>query len=237
MLHNYLGAYRFTYNAAVALWNDPAECERLFTVKRPDLQEIRKHVLISSVQNHPWLQATPYNLRELALRELAAALKVAKVLHPDGNFKMSFKSLKKSSRLTVPLGQRCVFLDDEGVWIFPKTASTAGRIPFSLEQGLLDQIREAKQPGAKGFNPQRDTKLVYDRGKRSFHLCVVLERQKPWAQSGENQATSEPRIIALDPEVRTLLDISDTRGSQRLCRLAHGIDKLRARIDQVGTRA
>ena len=53
VLIDYLGAYRFTYNAAVALWNDPAECERLFTVKRPDLQEIRKHVLVSSVQENP----------------------------------------------------------------------------------------------------------------------------------------------------------------------------------------
>ena len=237
VLFDYLSAYRFTYNAA--LYND--------RVRDCSLSICRKSESMSSVLENPWLQASPYNLRELALRELAAALKVAKILHPDGHFQMSFKSLKKSRRLTVPMGKRCVFLEDEGVCIFPKTASTAGRIPWSLEPGLLEKIQEALPSGTHGFHPQRDVKLVYDRGKQSFHLCAVLERQKPWAQGGENQATSEPRIIALDPGVRTfltgyspsgeLLEISDTRGIQRLCRLAHGIDKLRARIDHVKTRA
>ena len=66
-----------------------------------------------------WVKDVPYNLRELAPREYAAAVKVSRTLHPDNGFEMSFKSSKRDRVQTVPLGERCVFLSTDGVKIFP----------------------------------------------------------------------------------------------------------------------
>ena len=56
---------------------------------------------------------------------------------------------------------------------FPRE-STADRIPWSLEPGLLEKIQEAQPSGAHGFHPHRDVKLVYDRGKQFFHLIFAF---------------------------------------------------------------
>ncbi len=70
---------------------------------------------------------------------------------------------------------------------------------------------------------------------KKHHLYVV--QKQTWAEKmsddskgGENQTTA--RVIALDPGVSTFLT-----GFNRLCRLAHGIDKVNRKIDDVSTRS
>ena len=251
-LRNYLDAYRFTYNATVALHNDKEKCLEIFDVRNPPATDLAKHVVDSTLEKNPWLKNTPRNLRYEAPREFDKALKLARELQHGGRFQMKFKSLKRSSSLSVPLGQRCVFIDNKGVKIFP-TANGCGQIKHQAQASLVSALYKqasAKRPeetkvGKNGFKPAYECKLVYHRFTGKFFLHFVLERPKKWAKPmappSENQAGA--RIIALDPGVRTFLTgyspsgevveiapSSGGKGIQRLCRIAGGVDKIRSKL-------
>ena len=106
--------------------------------------------------------------------------------------------------------------------------------------------------GKYGFQPGHDCKLVYHRFTGKFFLHFVLERPQIWTrnitQPSENQAG--PKIIALDPGVRTFLTgycpdgevveftPSDSgSGIQKLCRVAAGIDNIQRKISDPQTKA
>lgn len=238
MLHKWMGTYRYSYNSIVALHQDQDRCQELFGVRVPPDQDVRKHVMDSTPI---WGKETPYNLRELAPREFTNARKVARKLHPNGDFEMSFKSLRRSRRQTVPLGDRCLVFSPEGVKIFQKTGGL-GQVEWKLRGDEWQAVEGCLDVHG---HPPSTCKLVFDRGKRTFELHIPIPARKEWVQRLENQEKLTHDVIALDPGVRTFQTGYSPSGvtlefgnqdAQRLCRLANHIDKLSAKIVDPATR-
>jgi hypothetical protein len=109
--------------------------------------------------------------------------------------------------------------------------------------------------------PPAECKLVYDRGRRRFSLHVPLPRAALWHSPSEppprvlfrrenrertNVAESSPRVVMLDPGVRTFLTGYSPSGevfevaagaSKHLCDLAARLDKVSKDMDAESTRA
>ena len=166
-----------------------------------------------ALQTNPWAAETPYDVRDEALRDLLKAYDsnfAAKRPH----FTMRFRSKKADAEAIVVHAKHWVH--KRGVYAF------------------LARMRAAEPlPDALGY----DARLVRKRYGR-YYLCVPLPApaHAP-AISGENQAR-EPRVVALDPGVRTFLTAYDPAGDaheigkgdvSRLHRLAHAADDLQSR--------
>ena len=243
MLRSYMGAFRFVYNQVVATHKDKEFCKTVFGVRNPPSQDVREHIMkkITDDVKLAWVKNVPYNLRELAPREYDAAVKTSKVLHPDGEFEMSFKSIKKSRVQTIPLGSRCLFFSPDGIKLFPSV--NRDKIPFKCKKQCpqIEALCASNNPkSTNGVNPDSACKLVYDRGQRSYEIHVPMKRRQYWTKP-ENQRLAEPRVIALDPGVRTFLTGYSPNGlttefaagdAGRLGRLSAVVDKLSAEIDK-----
>ena len=97
-LRSYMGAYRYTYNEIVSIYKDPERCQAIFGTKKPPSTQDARETVMKKVSETPalaWVKEVPYNLRELAPKEYADAVKVSRTQHPDNGFEMSFKSLKR----------------------------------------------------------------------------------------------------------------------------------------------
>ena len=82
LLRSYMGAYRYTYNQMVSMYNDSDRCQAIFGVKQPpSTQDAREHIMqrVNATDELSWVKDVPYNLRELAPREYAKAVKVSRV--------------------------------------------------------------------------------------------------------------------------------------------------------------
>ena len=106
------------------------------------------------------------------------------------------------------------------------------------------------------LEPPKDCKLTYDRSSRRYTLTLPATFQREWSDlpltSGDSQAEhkndapcadaapSGPRVIALDPGVRTfmtgytptgeLFESGKAADMSKLCKLAHRLDRLHAAI-------
>jgi transposase len=243
-LKTYMGTYRFLYNETVALCKNKEQCVEEFGCREPPQQFVREYVLKKAP---PWSIQTPFNIRQEACNDYKKAIKTAKVLQGD-DFTMKFKSLHRARQVTIPLVKSCIYMTEKGLHLFPTNAG-ATRIPWKhLDQKLWAQLGTAIQPKASnyGIHPEADCRLVYDRGSRSFALHIPLKEETHWSiVRSENQSSdsndSSPRVVALDPGVRTFQtayspseqEITEfaPQDIQRLCRLSHGLDKLGERID------
>ena len=126
LLRRFMGAYRYTYNRIVGVVEDKDFCQRQFETRSPDLSDVRKYVTVTEPNadaSRAWLKDVPYNLRELSAREFKAAQKVSWALHPDGQFQMKMKSIRRARQQTVPFGARGVQLSADGVVLFPKATN------------------------------------------------------------------------------------------------------------------
>ena len=252
LLRSYMGAYRYTYNELVSIYKDPERCQTIFGTKKPPSTQDAREAVMLKVNETPslaWVKHVPYNLRELAPREYAAAVKVSRTLHPDNGFEMSYKSLKRDRVQTIPLGERCVFLSAAGVKIFPNVNKDVfqwkGTTAVKTLRALLDGPSTSSKNGTR---PPMACKLVYDKGTRNYEIHIPMKRQQKWTRDitdahTENQGCAS--VVALDPGVRTFLTGYSPDGTvtelasgdaTRLCKLASAIDKVVSRIDNVDVR-
>ena len=64
LLQSMFGVYRFTYNAGVALYNDPKQCQEIFKVSKPPIDYLSKHILETTKVQHDWISKHPFNIRQ-----------------------------------------------------------------------------------------------------------------------------------------------------------------------------
>lgn len=264
-LHTLLTAYRATYNEAVAAGKRDAA--RLATDPSAVLlgnQDQRDKVMADAVARSAggWVGRVDMRLRQRAPMEYQANVKANAVKHSEGGgtFCMRFKSVRKNRVQTIPLGSREVSFGAQGVKIFPK--SVAGVIPARPAKVDLETLRVLAGATGSGkvsataslfVKPPHECRLVYDRGRRSFALHVPLPRTRTWhrepAQPQEAECAPEPRVVALDPGVRTfltgyspgpdqgeVLEIAPREAATRLCAIAGRLDHVSAAMDAPETK-
>lgn len=231
-LLQWIGTARWTYN----------KCLELIQEKRVprDKKELRARVItkkaILGMGDKSWVLETPCGVRDEAVSDVLKAYKSAFARRRrDGvNFRLKWRSRKHSEQESVVIHARC-WQRESGEYAFLRKMRASERLPDDLVY---------------------DSRLVYRRGIGAFDLCVLSPLPEPQVPSAAEVAARwdesqvppsplplPPRVIALDPGVRTFLTGYDPAGRAcewgpgdigRIDRLCHHLDDLTSRASTMG---
>jgi putative transposase len=213
-LRKWLGTVRWIYNAALVAVRDKVVPLNITLLRQRFVNEDSV-----TVQENPWMKEVPYDVRDDALRDLLKAFwsnMEKKKLNPQHTFELKFRTRKDRS---------------ETFTLHAKHWRNGEFYPKSFGRHVVKYAERL---------PQAE-KMVYDmRVQRTrlgdYYLCVP----QPRVSRDENQVPRPmPRVIALDPGVRSFVTGYDPSGNiveigvkdiSRIYRLCHAADKLSSKI-------
>ena len=174
----YFGTSRYIYNRCVdAARLDPSCSSHI---------ALRQRVLLNNAQldaRSAWQARTPYDTRQLVIKEFAAALAAARSNRRAGNirhYRMEYRSRRDASQ-TFHVDHRAV----SGMRLFPRQLQD--KLRATSRRGTRAMQRYFEQ-GARDFRVQREY------GRYYLLLPAVLKPLSTCARMG---------VVALDPGVRT----------------------------------
>jgi putative transposase len=258
-LLRWIGAARWTYNKCLELIQKKhvqkegvqEECVQEECVQEEgvplDKKELRTRVItkkaILAMDGKSWVLETPNAVRDEAVSDVLKAYKssFARYRRDGIKFRIKWRSRKHAKQESVVI-HACHWQQKRGAYAFLRKMRAAEPLPDDLVY---------------------DSRLVYRQRIGAFYLCVLSPLPEPRRPSAaevaarwdESQVPSSsvphphpPRVIALDPGVRTFLTGYDPAGRAcewgrgdigRIYRLCHHLDDLtsrasRKRVDPAG---
>lgn len=215
VLLQYLGAYRFTYNHALAYYNNSES--RRFNLKHMRSQFVNLNSPF--VLQHTWLSEVQYDFRDEAIKDLQKNIKSAYALLKSGHikhFELSYKRRKRS---------------DQSFSLLHKN--------WNRKRGMLSQTFSSEHMKFKGITSldiSKDTRILRDKlGK--WWICVIMDVLRD-----ESQVPNKDSIVAIDPGVRTFLTMYDPNGFayefgrydiKRIENLCFHMDRLLSKINNL----
>jgi putative transposase len=217
------------------------EC-KLLDKKALRARALNKEAILA-MDNKSWVLKTPYTVRDEAMNDVLKAYKssFARYRRDGIKFRIKWRSRKHAKQESVVIHAHC-WQRKTGDYAFLRNMKAAEQLPDDLVY---------------------DSRLVYRRRIDAFYLWVLSPLPEPRRPSaaevaarwGESQAPSSPsssssssvphphppRLIALDPGVRTFLTGYDPAGRAcewgrgdigRIYRLCHHLDDLTSRASR-----
>ena len=232
LLAQMAGAYRFTYNKAIALRTKEGNTHRhpiSLQNRLVNLKKLGRRTLNTFVSTRPWLQAVPSNIRKYAVRDACSNLSACFSNLKNGNitrFSAPFKRKKVEMANGWSLGieKGRIHRNGSHLCIMPKVFG--GDMRYFSSKQLHKLIPDDK--------PKYDCRIQKDRfGDYYLVVPVEFKPKKPPAC-----LTS---IAAIDPGVRKYATVYSPNGdvvmyghrwATRITELTHATDKLQAEIQK-----
>jgi transposase len=230
LLARMAGAYRFTYNKAIALRIASGSTHRSPISLQNRLVNLKKQgrkTLNTFVSTRPWLQAVPCNIRKYAVRDACSNLsacftnlKNGNIKHFSAPFKRKRTELEHGWSLGIEKGR--IQRNDTKLCIMPKVFG--GEMRYHSTKQLLKLIPDDK--------PKHDCRIQKDRFG-DFYLVVPVDFEP---QKRPADLTS---VAAVDPGVRKYATLYSPNGdvvmyghrwATRITELSLAIDKLQSEI-------
>ncbi|KAK9314229.1 putative transposase DNA-binding domain-containing protein [Lipomyces starkeyi] len=207
ILVEWIGAARWTYNECLRAIMDEGVPK---SKKALRARAINKEAI--ELLNKPWLEATPYDIRDAAMDDLlkAFASGAARYKNDKKVFKIAYRSRQKCFQESIVIHSKH-WLRCSGKYAFLRHMKSAIKLPEKLRY---------------------DSRLVMERHTGHFYLCVPGPLEEVEGPAGV------PRVMSLDPGVRTFMTGYSPDGEVlelgkadigHIYRLCHRMDALQSR--------
>ncbi|KAJ8100094.1 putative transposase DNA-binding domain-containing protein [Lipomyces tetrasporus] len=207
ILVKWIGAARWTYNECLRAIMDEGVPK---SKKALRARAINKEAI--ELLNKPWLEETPYDIRDAAMDDLlkAFASGAARYKNDKKAFQISYRSRQKCFQESIVIHSKH-WLRCSGKFAFLRHMKSAIKLPEKLLY---------------------DSRLVMERHTGHFYLCVPGPLEEVEGHAGI------PRVVSLDPGVRTFMTGYSPDGEVlelgkadigHIYRLCHRMDSLQSR--------
>jgi putative transposase len=234
-LNAWIGTTRWTYNQGLTILKDEGIKGNL------DIKILRSRVVNNDLyKDKPelkWVLETPYDVRDDAIRDLIKAYSsnfANKKLNPEHTFDIKYKSKRRATSEQITLHGKHIKLDPD----HPREFQIH---PKSFDQRVGSLLCAERLPLVTN---QYDCRLIKERTGH-WYLCIplplnyVYDRAKPVSQI--KPITDSPRVVAIDPGVRTFLtcyspdgdlfEVGTNNDMDRMHSLCQRIDKIQSLCD------
>lgn len=204
----YFGTSRYIYNKCVDAYRADHGCASHIALRDRVLQSNR-----DLAAKHKWLAQTPYDTRQLVIKEFAAAVAAARSNRRAGNirhFHMAYRSKRDSSQ-TFHVDHRAV----RQMRLFPSMMPDKLRAASRRADAAM---RRYFQQGARDFRVQRE---------HSRYYLLLPHAVKPLSTGGRMG------VAALDPGVRTFQTFYSPSGIAGEINPSSRLQHYQARLERV----